>query len=50
MPYVFDPYFLILVVPALILAALAQGLVKSTFGRYDKVRSSCGLTGQQAAR
>jgi Zn-dependent membrane protease YugP len=50
MPYVFDPYYLILVVPALVLALLAQGLVKSTFDRFDKVRSSCGLTGQQAAR
>jgi uncharacterized protein len=45
----FDPYFLLLVVPALILGLIAQGLVRSTFNTYDKVPNARGLTGQEAA-
>jgi len=46
----FDPYFLLLVVPALILGLVAQGLVRSTFSSYDKIPNARGLTGEAAAR
>ena len=44
-----DPYFIILVVPALILGLLAQALVSSTYKKYDKVMNQRGLTGEAAA-
>ncbi len=50
MPYFFfDSYFLILVVPALILAFYAQFKVNSTYKRYASVLSRRGITGAQAA-
>ena len=45
----FDPLYLIISLPALLLAMGAQFLVKSTFSRYQKVRAASGLTGAQAA-
>jgi Zn-dependent membrane protease YugP len=45
----FDNYYLILVVPTLILSLLAQILVKSTFSRYSHVQCSRGITGRDAA-
>lgn len=47
--YGFDLTYLILVVPALILALVAQVKVKSTFSKYSKVSSLRGLTGREAA-
>ena len=47
--YGFDIYYLVLVVPCVILAFWAQGKVKSTFSRYERVLSRRGLTGAQAA-
>lgn len=44
----FDVYYLILVVPALLLAAYAQIRVKTTFSRYSRVPAR--LTGEQASR
>jgi Zn-dependent membrane protease YugP len=44
-----DFYYLILVVPTLILSMIAQVMVKSTFSKYSKVRCSKGITGQDAA-
>lgn len=46
----FDYYYLILVVPALLFAAWAQLTVSTTFSKYEKIRSSSGLTGREAAR
>ncbi|MEM1484960.1 zinc metallopeptidase [Oscillospiraceae bacterium PP1C4] len=46
----FDYYYLILVVPALLLAAWAQMTVSATFSKYSRIRSSRHLTGEQAAR
>ena len=45
----FDEYYLILVVPTLILSLIAQIMVKSTFARYSRVLSSRRMTGKDAA-
>jgi Zn-dependent membrane protease YugP len=45
----FDVYYLVLVVPTLILSMVAQFLVKSTFAKYSKVACSRNFTGQDAA-
>lgn len=45
----FDPYLMIAMLPALILAGVASLLVKTTFTRYSKVRCYSGMTGAQAA-
>jgi len=45
----FDQYYLLLVVPTLILSMIAQIKVKSTFAKYAKVQCSRGITGMQAA-
>lgn len=42
--------YLIFLLPALILGAYAQGKVKRTFGRYNKVTNSRRMTGAQMAR
>ncbi len=46
----FDVYYLILVVPALIFAMIAQGRVSSTFNKYSNMRTYSGMTGYEAAR
>ena len=45
----FDIYYLILVVPTLILSMFAQIKVKSTFSKYSHVRSSRNISGRDAA-
>lgn len=50
MPFLLDYSYLIFVVPALILAGLAQAQVKSSFARYSRVYSSRGYTGYEIAR
>jgi hypothetical protein len=45
----FDHYYLILVVPTLLLSLWAQFKVKSTFSKYSKVQSSRRITGVNAA-
>jgi len=49
MGFGFDMYYLILVVPTLLLSLWAQFLVKSTFAKYSKVPCSKGITGTDAA-
>lgn len=49
-PYYFDPYYFLLVVPALLLGLWAQSRVKSAYNQYGRIYSSRGLTGQQVAR
>jgi Zn-dependent membrane protease YugP len=44
-----DHYYLVLVVPAIILSLWAQFKVKSTFAKYSKIPSSRKITGQEAA-
>ncbi len=46
----FDPYYLILVLPALLISIWAQFKVKSTFNKYKKVPTSHNMTGYDAAR
>ena len=46
----FDYYYLILVVPTLILSMIAQFMVKTTFNKYSQVRCSRNITGQDAAQ
>ncbi|MDL2233878.1 zinc metallopeptidase [Ruminococcaceae bacterium OttesenSCG-928-L11] len=48
--YYFDPYYFLLVVPALLLGLWAQSRVQSTYRKYSQVHGSRGYTGQQAAR
>lgn len=45
----YDQYYILLVVPMLILSLVAQVMVKSSFSKQSKVLSSRGLTGEQAA-
>jgi len=48
--FFFDPLWLILAIPGLILGLSAQVRVRSAFGAYGKVANSRGFTGAQAAR
>ncbi|NLK46731.1 MAG: zinc metallopeptidase [Treponema sp.] len=45
-----DQYYLILVVPAIIISLFAQFKVKSTFSKYSKIASKRGISGAQAAQ
>ena len=45
----FDPYYWIILMPAFLIALLAQLNVSSTFNRYSRIASRRGLTGAQAA-
>jgi len=45
----FDMYYLILVVPTILLSMWAQIMVKSTFAKYSKVQCSRRITGVDAA-
>jgi len=50
MPYMFfDKYYIILVVPTIILSLIAQIMVKSTFAKYSKIPCSKRITGQDSA-
>ncbi len=46
----FDPLYIIMLLPALILSVIASALVKTTFSKYSGVPSGSGLTGAEAAR
>jgi len=45
----FDQYYLLLVVPTIILSLWAQIMVKSTFSKYSRIPSSRGITGIDTA-
>lgn len=45
----FDPLYLMLIGPALLLSIFAQFYVKSTFAKYSKIAGSKGFTGAQTA-
>ena len=49
-PIWYNPYFMLFMVPALILGIIAQAAVKGRFNKYSKVRTMRGMTGAQAAR
>lgn len=46
--YYFDPTYILVIIGAVI-CLIASARVKSTFEKYDKVRSMSGMTGAQAA-
>lgn len=48
--FFFDPMWLIIVGPAILLAFYAQAKVKSTYKRYSQVEASSGLTARETAR
>ncbi len=51
MPYFFmDYYYIILVIPAMLLAVWAQFKVKSTYNKFSKVSNNKGITGAYAAQ
>lgn len=50
MPFYIDSWYIILVVPAIILSLIASANVNSTFQKYSKVASRAGLTGAESAR
>ncbi len=50
MGFYLDRYYLILVVPALIISMIAQIKVKSTFNKYSKMGNSKHMTGAEVAR
>ena len=45
----FDYYYLVLIVPTIILSLIAQIMVKSTFAKYSKIKCSRRITGQDSA-
>jgi hypothetical protein len=47
--FIIDHYYLVLVVPTILLSLWAQFMVKSTFSKYSKVLSSRRITGVDAA-
>ena len=49
-PFYVDYWYLILVVPAVLISLWAQFKVKSTFSKYSDKAVSCGMTGAAAAR
>lgn len=51
MPYFFmDYYYIILVVPAMIIALIAQVKVKSTYNKFSKIENTRRITGAYAAQ
>jgi uncharacterized protein len=48
--FFFDPLYLILALPPLLLGLWAQYRVQSTFAKYSRVRTSTGIDGAHAAR
>lgn len=48
--YYIDWTYIVLVIPAMILALYAQNKVNSTFKKYSRVASRSGMNGAQAAR
>ncbi len=51
MPYFYlDIYYIILVLPAILLSLYAQFKVKNTFAKYSQVFSSKGITGEEVAK
>src|SRR5688572_6238229 len=47
---IFDPMFLLFMIPGFILSLWAQSKVKGNFQKYSQVANTAGVTGEQAAR
>ncbi len=48
--FIWDPTYILYMLPGLILTLLAQWWVNSTYGKWSKVRNSAGVTGGEAAQ
>lgn len=48
--FYYDYWYLVLVMPALLISIWAQIKVKSTFSKYSRMSVSCGMTGAAASR
>ena len=48
--FFFDPLYLILALPGLLLGLWAQARVKGTFNKYSKVRTTRNASGAEIAR
>ncbi len=48
--YGFNMYYFLFMIPGLLLTLWAQWKMKSTFAKYEKIRTAQGMTGAQAAR
>lgn len=48
--FFYDYYYVVLVIPALIVAVIARIKVKSTFDKYAGIRNTRGVSGARAAR
>ncbi len=46
----FLDYSYIILIPAMLFALIAQAMVNSSFNKYNKVFTECGMTGADAAR
>ncbi|GHV34826.1 zinc metallopeptidase [Clostridia bacterium] len=49
MPFYMDYWYVVLVIPAIIFAMIAQATVSGRFNRYSAIRTARGLSGAQAA-
>ena len=47
--FYFDPTYLLMMLPAMLLSMWASSRTKSAFNKYSKVRVASGLTGAKAA-
>ncbi len=50
MPFAFDIYYFILIIPALIFGLWAQAQVNGSFSKYSRVSTMRGMTGAEAAQ
>lgn len=50
MPYFYFDYSYLVLIPAMLFALIAQGMVNSAFTKYNKVETRCSMTGADAAR
>lgn len=48
--WMLDPLYLLMLLPAMVLAGLASLLTRATFSRYSRRMASSGLSGAEAAR
>jgi Zn-dependent membrane protease YugP len=46
----FDPLYMMMILPGVVLALLATFVTKTTFAKYSRVATSSGLSGSEAAR
>ncbi len=49
MPFAFDIYYFILIIPALLFGLWAQSQVNTNFNKYSKIGTMRGMTGAEAA-